>query len=357
MLKNQSQSFFLPLLYLKNLRLDLNSTRIRKAKELLSKKDQPIVIVTHTNPDGDALGSSLGLFGFLTYAGYTNVKVITPNSFPSFLKWMPWQEKVIIANQNKNEAEKAISEASLIFCLDFNGLGRVNGLEDQLRSSKAVKVLIDHHPQPEPDFDFSFSNTEVSSTAELVYDFIVAIGGEKLLDKKVAECLYAGIVTDTGSFSYGCNQPKTYLITANLISLGVDGEHIHRLIYDTYSVDRIRLLGYCLSQKLIVLPEQQAAYISLTKNDLEKFNHQVGDTEGVVNYAMSIENIHLAALFIENRDHIKISFRSSGNVDVNLLARNHFNGGGHRNASGGKSFSNMNDTIDRFESILKSGKL
>ena len=335
----------------------MNSTGIRKAKELLSEKDQPIVIVTHTNPDGDALGSSLGLFGFLTYAGYINVRVVTPNTFPSFLKWMPWQEKVIIADLNLNEAEKAISEASLIFCLDFNGLGRVNGLENQLKMAKGKKILIDHHPQPESDFDLSFSDTEVSSTAELIYDFILGIGGEKLIDKKVAECLYAGIVTDTGSFSYACNQPKTYLITANLISLGVDGEHIHRLIYATYSVDRMRLLGYCLSQKLIVLPEQQAAYISLTKSDLKRFNHQEGDTEGVVNYVMSIENIHLAALFIEREDHIKISFRSSGNVDVNLLARNHFNGGGHRNASGGKSFSNMKDTLGRFESILKSAKL
>jgi bifunctional oligoribonuclease and PAP phosphatase NrnA len=335
----------------------LDPSGIRKVKQLLSEKDQPITIVTHTNPDGDALGSSLGLFGFLKLSGYSNLKVIAPNSFPSFLRWMPWQEEIIIADKNPDMAHAAISGASLVFCLDFNGLNRVNGLENSLRQTSAQKILIDHHPQPTDEFDILFSETGVSSTAELVYEFIVALGGEKQIDKRVAECLYAGIVTDTGSFSYACNEPKTYEITARLIALGVDGEHLHRLIYDTYSADRMRLLGYCLSEKLKVLPQQQAAYISLSATDLLRFNHQEGDTEGVVNYAMSIENINLAALFIEKEDHIKISFRSAGKVDVNLLARNHFNGGGHRNAAGGKSYHNLRDTTNLFEELLKNGQV
>jgi bifunctional oligoribonuclease and PAP phosphatase NrnA len=330
----------------------LDSSGIRKVKQLLSEKDQPITIVTHTNPDGDALGSSLGLFGFFKLSGYSNVKVITPNGYPSFLWWMPWQQEIIIADKHPAISHAAIIGASLVFCLDFNGLNRVDGLESILRQTSAKKILIDHHPQPADEFDILFSDTRVSSTAELVYEFIVALGGEKQIDKRVAECLYAGIVTDTGSFSYACNEPRTYEITARLIALGVDGEHLHRLIYDTYSADRMRLLGYCLSEKLKVLPKEQAAYISLSAADLLRFNHQDGDTEGVVNYAMSIENINLAALFIEKEDHIKISFRSAGKVDVNRLARNHFNGGGHRNAAGGKSHLNLEDTTNLFEELL-----
>jgi bifunctional oligoribonuclease and PAP phosphatase NrnA len=330
----------------------LDSSGIRKVKQLLSEKDQPITIVTHTNPDGDALGSSLGLFGFFKLSGYSNVKVITPNGYPSFLWWMPWQQEIIIADKHPAISHAAIIGASLVFCLDFNGLNRVDGLESILRQTSAKKILIDHHPQPADEFDILFSDTRVSSTAELVYEFIVALGGEKQIDKRVAECLYAGIVTDTGSFSYACNEPRTYEITARLIALGVDGEHLHRLIYDTYSADRMRLLGYCLSEKLKVLPNEQAAYISLSAADLLRFNHQDGDTEGVVNYAMSIENINLAALFIEKEDHIKISFRSAGKVDVNRLARNHFNGGGHRNAAGGKSHLNLEDTTNLFEELL-----
>lgn len=330
----------------------MDSSGIRKVKQLLSEKDQPITIVTHTNPDGDALGSSLGLFGFFKLSGYSNVKVITPNGYPSFLLWMPWQQEIIIADKHPAISHAAIIGASLVFCLDFNGLNRVDGLENILRQTSAKKILIDHHPQPADEFDILFSDTRVSSTAELVYEFIVALGGKKQIEKRVAECLYAGIVTDTGSFSYACNEPRTYEITARLIALGVDGEHLHRLIYDTYSADRMRLLGYCLSEKLKVLPKEQAAYISLSAADLLRFNHQDGDTEGVVNYAMSIENINLAALFIEKEDHIKISFRSAGKVDVNRLARNHFNGGGHRNAAGGKSHLNLEDTTNLFEELL-----
>ncbi len=326
---------------------------IQRAKKLLKDIHQQIVITTHTNPDGDAIGSCLGLYGSLVAAGYDKVSVIVPNSYPSFLQWMSYSDDVINASTHPHKAEKLLDQASLIFCLDYNGLRRTDKLEMPISSSKAKKILIDHHPQPEPGFDLYLSNTQVSSTAELVFEFILQLGWKDFVGLKVAECFYAGIVTDTGSFSFGSNNPRTYEIMAQIMALGVDGENIHRRIYSTYSEDRLRLLGYCLSEKLVVMAEQNAAYISLSKDELNRFNHKVGDSEGIVNYALSIENIHLAALFTENNDHIKISLRSSGSHDVNLFARNYFNGGGHRNASGGKNYDSMEHTLLRFESLIK----
>ncbi len=331
----------------------LDEPLIQRAKELLKDIHQQIVITTHTNPDGDAIGSSLGLYGSLLAAGYDKVSVIVPNSYPSFLQWMSFNDAVINATKHPHKAEKLLDQASLIFCLDYNGLSRTDKLEKPISNSKAKKILIDHHPQPEPGFDLNLSNTQVSSTAELVFEFILKLGWKDFINLKVAECFYAGIVTDTGSFSFGSNNPRTYEIMAQIMALGVDGENIHRQIYSTYSENRLRLLGYCLSEKLVVMAEQNAAYISLSKDELNRFNHKVGDTEGIVNYALSIENIHLAALFTENNDHIKISLRSTGSHDVNIFARNYFNGGGHRNASGGKNYDSMEHTLKKFESLIK----
>jgi len=320
----------------------------------LSDKHQQISIVTHANPDGDSAGSSLGLYGFLKGEGYRNVTVITPDPLPRFLHWLPWCEDMVVARENPDLAAKAIGEASLVFCLDFNGFSRANALQDNLSASKAIKILVDHHPEPEPVFDISFSEVAASSTAELVYELIVSLGCKEPINKKIAECLYAGIVTDTGSFSYGCNHPSMYMITAKLISSGLDCENIHRLIYHNYSEDRMRLLGFCLVERLEVIPEKKVAFIHLRQEDLARFNHMPGDTEGLVNYAMSIENIEFSALFIEKEDHIKISFRSVGDIDVNLFARTYFNGGGHKNASGGKSFEPLTQTVIRFRNLVHS---
>lgn len=310
----------------------------------------------HTNPDGDAVGSSLGLYGYLQDEGWRNVHVIAPEAYASFLHWMPGHESVIIADQHKDLSHSLIRDAALIFCLDFNGFSRSGDLEKPLIESGAVKIMVDHHPQPEQGFDLVFSETAVSSTAELIYEFIAALGDEDRLSLQVAQCLYAGIITDTGSFSYGCNNPRTYQIVARLIEKGVDGAYIHRLIYSTYTLDRMRLLGYCLSEKLKVLEDAQAAYISLSQEELQHFNHQEGDTEGVVNYAMAIKNIHLAALFTEKDDHVKASFRSAGDVDVNKLARAHYAGGGHKNAAGGKSFQSLRDTEQAFIALINKEK-
>jgi phosphoesterase RecJ-like protein len=316
-----------------------------------------IVIVTHTNPDGDAIGSSLGFYLFLLkFNPNAKLKVIVPNDFPSFLKWMPAIKDILIYQENEKAATREIHKADLCFCLDFNSLKRTDKLSPFLEISKAYKILIDHHPQPDTNFGTMISNIASSSTSELIYDVINALSGKQLMDKEIASCLYVGIMTDTGSFSYSCRRPETYLVVAELISIGIDSELIHRRIYDTYSENRMRLLGYCLSERMKVLNDFHTAYIFLTLDDLNRFKHQNGDTEGVVNYALSIEGIVLAVLFTEKEDKIRISMRSKGEFSVNDFARSHFQGGGHKNASGGDSFSSMNETLIYFESVLENYK-
>jgi phosphoesterase RecJ-like protein len=310
-----------------------------------------LVIATHTNPDGDAIGASLAMFRYLTKLG-KNVKVVIPDPFPEFLAWLPSAEEILVFEQQTELCTLLVSEADLIVCVDFNNLKRLNRLGNEVRKAQAVKVLIDHHLYPSDEFNYKISHSKISSTSELIFDFIDASGNKSLLDREIAECLYTGIATDTGSFSYSCNYVKTYLITAELFRLGIDGEHIHRLIYDTYSESRLRLLGFAVSKGLTVLHEYHTAYIVLTSEDLERFNYQVGDTEGVVNYALSMKGINLAALFMERDDNVKVSFRSKGNFSVDRLARDHFGGGGHSNASGANCYMSMQETVDRFLSLL-----
>ena len=313
-----------------------------------------IVIVTHTNPDGDAIGSSLGFYHFLlSLTKKLNVKVIVPNEFPSFLKWMPGVNDILVFPFNEKAAIKTIVDADLCFCLDFNSLKRTDKLSSYLEASTAFKILIDHHPQPDSNFDIMISCVESSSTSELIYDVIGEMEGFDALNKEIASCLYVGIMTDTGSFSYSCRRPETYLAVAELIRHGVESELIHRKIYDTNSENRLRMLGFCLSERMKVLKEYHTAYIYLSDSDLKRFNHQNGDTEGFVNYALSIEGIVLAVQFTEKEGKIRLSLRSKGAFSVNDLARKHFHGGGHKNASGGDSFGSMNDTLVYFESILK----
>jgi bifunctional oligoribonuclease and PAP phosphatase NrnA len=315
------------------------------------EKHHKILITTHTNPDGDAIGSSLALYGYLKSKGY-NVNVMAPDPDPTFLHWIPFHEDLLCFTLDRERCLDIIRDADLVFSIDYNDLSRLEEATDFVRQSGAIKILIDHHTQPDPGYDLKVSDTEVSSTAELIYDFITETEGKDFITPDIAACIYAGIITDTGSFSYSCNYPKTYEIAAFLISTGIDGEHIHRLVYDTYSEDRLRLLGFSLSEKLVVLPESNTAYISLSKAELDSFNHQVGDTEGIVNYALSIKDINLAALFMEREGLVKISFRSKGDFSVNELARKHFNGGGHCNAAGAYSYISLNETIDKFVSLL-----
>ena len=331
-----------------------NNQEIAEIRSILTLPKN-ILITTHYNPDGDAIGSSLALYHYLKFKGH-NVNVLIPNDVPEFLQWMPGMDEAVIYFHHSRKGNKLIEDADLIFCLDYNSISRVNLFKDQLLNSTKMKVLIDHHPYPENQFDLSFSVIEVSSTSELIFDMISALGDRHLIDYNIGVNIYVGMMTDTGSFSYASNYPETNYAVAELIKSGVDTELVHRLVYDTYSENRMRLLGYCLSEKLVVLNEYNTAYIWLTKEDLNKYNHQPGDTEGFVNYALSIKGISFAALFTEKNGSIRISFRSKSDFPANEIAKNHYQGGGHKNAAGGDSFKPMQETLKEFEERLKEYK-
>lgn len=330
--------------------MSIPESSISYLQKLLDEKTD-VLITTHYNPDGDAIGSSLALYHFLSSKGIS-AKVLIPNEFPSFLQWMPGTNKATIFSVNSQSGKDLIAAADLIFCMDYNALTRVKLFTDELRLSDATRILIDHHIQPENEFDLVFSVTGVSSTSELLYMIIEKAGDAQGISREIAECLFVGMMTDTGSFSFSCNRHETFEIAANLIRTGLDVERIHRLVYDTYSESRMRLLGHCLGTNMKVLPEYATAYIWLTQDDLEQYNYQQGDTEGVVNYALSIQNVAVAALFTERGDRIRVSLRSKGEFSVNDFARSHFNGGGHRNAAGGDIIKSMPEALLWFESLL-----
>ena len=332
----------------------LENTDFAKVSELL-KVPRKILITSHTNPDGDAIGASLALYGYLRLKGH-DVKVMVPDPYPTFLAWMKGHEDILVFTREPEKCLETINAAEVQFSVDYNNLTRLGGAAEASLASKSVKVLFDHHKLPAPHFDLKISIIAVSSTAEMAYEFIAASGDTDLITREIAECIYAGITTDTGSYSYSCNYVRTYEIVADLFRKGVDGEHIHRLIYDTYSESRLRLLGFALSEKLVVLPEFSTAYISLTQEELDRFDYEVGDTEGVVNYALSISGINLAALFSERDNVIRASFRSKGSFKCDVLAREHFNGGGHKNAAGAYSYVSMDETIARFRALLPQYK-
>lgn len=330
-----------------------NELHITKFKDYIQKSEH-IVILSHYNPDGDAVGASVAWYDYLTGLG-KQAQIILPNDFPQNLKWIKGSETALIANLNQNlaKAEDFITHADLILCNDFQSLSRIDKLTEATEKSSAVKVLIDHHIDPETtQFDLIFSDIQVSSTSELVFELIMKLTPDKQLEIPVAEAIYTGIMTDTGSFSYSCKHQKTFEIVAKLIEAGIDTHRIHQEVYDTFSEDRLRLLGHCLSNRLTVLPEFSTAYMYLTKDDLRAYNYASGDTEGIVNYALSMKQIKFAAFFTERENRIRISFRSKGEIDCNTFAKAHFNGGGHRNASGGNSFVDMEETIRKFEALL-----
>ena len=310
-----------------------------------------IIVVSHSNPDGDALGSALAVYHLLAAAG-KNVKAILPNAFPDFLAWLPAANDVLIFDTQPDSCTQIIENADLIICVDFNSLSRVAAMEAPLRASSATKILVDHHLQPEASFDLCFSFVPVSSTSELLFHLFSALNLDKYFNLELAECLYVGIMTDTGSFSYSCSWVETFLVTARLMELGIQPDKIHRLVYDTYSESRMRLMGHCLSDRLVVLPEFKTAYIYLSKEDLVKFHYQVGDTEGLVNFALAIKGIVLAAFFTEYDGYIRVSLRSKGNFSVNEFARKHLDGGGHMNAAGGNSYVSLPETLRHFEELL-----
>jgi bifunctional oligoribonuclease and PAP phosphatase NrnA len=320
--------------------------------------DQPrkAIILTHVKPDADALGSSLGLARYLKKKGHT-VHVITPSDYPDFLGWMPGNNEVVIFQKEKPQAaQKLISQADIVFCLDFSSLNRINELGEMVRASTAKKVLIDHHLEPEKFADFEQWDDTAASTAELVYQLIDQLGDKGLIDAPLADCLYAGIMTDTGGFRHSNTNYKVFNIAGALVASGADPSKVSKLIYDTNTVERLRLMGYVLSEKLQVLPEYRTAYITLSSEDLKKFASQTGDTEGLVNYGLSIKGIKLSVLLSDRKENIKLSFRSLGDFSVNDLARKHFNGGGHRNAAGGQTNLTLEQTLQKFMDLLPQYK-
>jgi phosphoesterase RecJ-like protein len=317
------------------------------------KNSENIVITSHWSPDGDAMGSSLALYNYLLMLN-KNVKVIVPNPYPEFLNWLPGHKQVIIHQQNPKKAEKTINQADLIFTLDFNSLKRIEKMGELLEKVKAPIILIDHHQQPEKYAKYYFHDVNACSTCELIFEFISGLGGKKLIDKKIAACLYTGLMTDTGSFRYPSVTTKTHMVISELLKTGIIPAEIHSAVYDTYSYERLKLLGYLLSEKLEVVEKLPVAFFTINENELKKFNYQKGDTEGIVNYPFSIKGIKVCALFMESEGIIKISFRSKGKIDVNKFAREHFNGGGHINAAGGKSTFNLEETAKKFVSLVSS---
>ncbi|WP_162343486.1 DHH family phosphoesterase [Cyclobacterium salsum] len=326
-------------------------------EQISSASSKRIIITTHHKPDADALGSSLALALYLKKKKH-QVTVVTPSDYPSFLHWMKGNDEVINFEdkQQVDEARSLIGKADILFCLDFSNLGRLQGMEEAVKDSDAYKVNIDHHQDPEDFADFSFSSTKAAATCELLYDLIVKVGDKELIDQDMAECLYSGIMTDTGGFRHPNTTKNVHLVTAELIGLGADNSKISRLIYDTYSVNRLKFLGFALTRRLTILPELNTAYFGISKKDLRKYQSQTGDTEGLVNYALSLDGIKIAALFTERKDGVKISFRSTEEVAINKFAATYFDGGGHKNASGGISSLSLEDTQKRFEKLVKENK-
>jgi len=312
-----------------------------------------IVITSHYNPDGDAVGSAMAMYHALKCIN-PNIVVVLPNRFPDFLRWLPGADDVVIFNQNDLQFMSGIfNKASIVFCLDYNTPSRVDNMEETLRNATATKILIDHHPQPDIDaFQFLLSKISASSTAELVYEFLEETELTHCINKAAAESLYTGIITDTGSFSFACNNPKTYRITADLIDKGVDAERLHRLIYDNFSESRLRLLGHAFAEKLLILHKYRTAIISLSKDDLTRFNYKAGDSEGIVNYPLSIKEINVSILMTEREGVIRLSFRSKGQFAVNQIAQKYFEGGGHRNAAGGNSYLSIEASLEKILEIL-----
>ena len=318
------------------------------------KTPKQITIVPHRNPDGDALGSCLALYHVLIQLNH-NVKVISPNEFPDFISWLPAANEVIVFEKNYDVCANFLQGSDLVFTLDFNALHRAGDqMGGYLEKLRKPFVMIDHHQMPDNYAKITVSNTSFGSTCELLYCFLQQLNLQQYINANAATCIYTGIVTDSGSFKYVKTTGDTHRVTAELIDLGVDNPKVHSSLFNTTSYNQLQLLGRAL-QKLKILKNHSTAYTYLSQNDLDEFNFQKGDTEGIVNYGLSMKGINLAAIFIENKEEgiIKISFRSEGSFDVNEFARTYFNGGGHINAAGGKSFDTLEETVLKFETILK----
>ena len=330
--------------------MNIGKDKTEMLRELIDSGPRKVVLVTHTNPDGDAVGSSLAWAELLDKKGH-DVTCVVPNRYPSFLEWMPGIERLKIFKYDEDGAiARKISESELIFCLDFNQITRLERLSDAITANNTAKiVLIDHHLNPSAGYDLLLSYPESSSTSFLVYEIIEQIEGTAAITKSMGENLYVGMMTDTGNFSFSNLTPELFRAVAGLVEKGVDVARINSNVYNSFTEDRLRLLGYALNKmETFKAGNIELAYIALKENELRRFNFQPGDSEGFVNYPLTIRTMSMSASFIETRKFIRVSLRSRGDVDVNLFAGKYFGGGGHRNAAGGKSFLSMAETIAHF---------
>jgi phosphoesterase RecJ-like protein len=333
------------------IKLKLSQVEIKQTLEQIGEADL-IVITAHQNPDGDAVGSMLGLFHILKYAN-KNCVCVLPDRYPDFLKWMPGTEQIIFFDESTEKASELLNTANLIFCLDYNCTDRTGKeMGPVLKAAKGYKVMIDHHPLPEDFCNLTINSPEDCSTCQLIYRFVATLGYENHVNEQAATCLYVGLVTDTGSFRYPSTKAITHQIAGNLIQAGANNGQIHINLFDTNTESRLRLLGFALTQKLVVLRDHATAYFVLTQDELADYNYAKGDTEGLVNYGLSMEGIKLAAIFMETDKLIKISFRSKGDVAVNEFMAQNFSGGGHKNAAGGRSNKSLDVTIQQFLSLI-----
>ena len=319
-------------------------------KKIISDNES-FIITTHRGPDGDAMGSSMAMYNLLVNLK-KDVNVIIPNSFPNFLSWLPNIKNVINHEENNSDTTNIFSEVDVIIMLDFNDLSRIQNIERYVTNSNAKKILIDHHQDPDLSIcDLSFCDTTYSSTCELLY--MILNQAKFNLTKNIADCLYTGILTDTGSFKFSCTTKNTHISVGDLISKGVNATEISNLIYNNYSHDRIKLLGHCLINKLKIY-NNSSAIISLSEDELKKFNFKKGDTEGIINYALSIKEVIFAVFIVEKDNIVKLSFRSLGNINVQEISKRYFGGGGHFNAAGAKSDLSLDKTIKKVENIIKN---
>lgn len=324
--------------------------KIQQAKKLVERYDK-FIIVTHTSPDGDAIGSSLGLYHFLNEID-KQVTLIVPNEFPDFLNWMEGAGDVVIYDKYTDFANQLIDEAEVIFCLDFNAKKRISSMEAAVVNAKAKKIMVDHHPYPEDFCDVTISYPQICSTGELVFRLICRLGQFESINLACAESIYVAMMTDTGAFTYNSDSPEIYVIVSELLKLGVKKDLLYQKVYHNYSADRMKLMGFTLSDKMKIYPELQTALISLTKEELDRYHAKRGDTEGFVNIPFSISGVNCSVFFREDQDKIKISFRSKGKLAVNRIASDYFGGGGHANAAGGEFYGTMDEAIALFEKVM-----
>ena len=329
--------------------MELSHKQIESLKEMLAQPRLRIVILSHTNPDGDAVGSSLAWAEVLRARGH-EVTCVVPNKYPYFLDWMPGIEEVVVfKTDTEGRAVKAIAEADVLFCLDLHAVSRLELLSETIgANTTARRVLIDHHLQPDEGFDIVFSHPESSSTCFLVYCLVEAMYGTGAITRRMGELLYVGMMTDTGNFAFSHLTPELFRAVAVLLEKGISIPEIHNSVYNAYTEGRARLFGYAINRKMALIEDGTVAYMSLLESEMRRFQFQQGDSEGFVNYALTIKKVKMSAMFLAHRKFIRISLRSRGDVDVNLFARKYFNGGGHKNAAGGKSFLSMEETIDHY---------